>query len=61
MEVPDMRGKHKNHISGENHFRYNKDRIIASNGYVLVRVSKTHPLHNALVRIATRTENNLIL
>ena len=41
------RGKHNNHVRGERHHRWNHDRLIASNGYVLVRVPKDHHLHIA--------------
>lgn len=38
------RGKHGNHARGSNQGRWNNGRIIASNGYVKVRVGLGHPL-----------------
>ena len=42
--LPDLRGKHKNHSRGSNHHRWNHDRIINKDGYVMIRVGKTHPM-----------------
>jgi hypothetical protein len=39
-----MRGKHGHNPRGTTHPRWNKGRIIASNGYAKVRVGKAHPL-----------------
>jgi hypothetical protein len=36
----DMRGRHGNHARGEANGRWNHGRLIASNGYVIVRVSE---------------------
>jgi hypothetical protein len=38
------RGKHGNHVRGPNSPRWNKEKMIASNGYVKLRVGKDHPL-----------------
>lgn len=43
-EVPDNRGKHGNHAKGSKHYRWNNGRLITPDGYVLVRVGKSHPL-----------------
>lgn len=40
----DMRGKHNNHVRGENSPRWNSQNVISSHGYVKVRVGKQHPL-----------------
>lgn len=40
----DMRGKHGNHVSGRDHPRWNDSQILSSDGYVKVRVGKSHPL-----------------
>lgn len=40
----DMRGRHGNHARGPAHPRWKGGRIVASNGYVKVRVGKEHPL-----------------
>lgn len=42
--APDQRGRQGNSPRGEQHYRWN-DRLISSQGYVLVRVPKDHPLH----------------
>ena len=34
----DMRGRHANHVRGEQHYRWNAGRLLTSHGYVLVRV-----------------------
>lgn len=38
------RGRHGNHVRGSNHPRWNHGRIISSEGYVMIRVGKEHPL-----------------
>lgn len=38
----DMRGRHGNHAAGSSNGRFNPGRLITSQGYVLVRVSKEH-------------------
>ena len=50
LELPDNRGKHKNHTKGENHPRKAKfgARHISSHGYVRVYVGKEHPLANTI-------------
>jgi hypothetical protein len=40
----DMRGRHGNHARGSKSHRWNEGRLIATNGYVLIRVGKNHPL-----------------
>jgi hypothetical protein len=40
----DMRGRHGNHARGEKHPRWNDGRLLSSDGYVLVRVGKDHPM-----------------
>lgn len=47
MDVPDGRGKHGKHNTGRDHARWNDGRILSSQGYVLVRVGKSHPLAHA--------------
>lgn len=42
--VGDQRGRHKNHINGPNHPKWNDDRLLSDHGYVKVRVGKDHPL-----------------
>ncbi len=37
------RGKHGNHARGPDNARWNKDKLITSHGYVLVRVPPDHP------------------
>jgi hypothetical protein len=39
-----MRGKHGKHIKGPAHPRWSEEKMIADNGYVKIRVGKTHPL-----------------
>lgn len=39
-----MRGKHNNHAKSENCGRWNNNKIISTDGYVKIRVGKTHPL-----------------
>ncbi len=43
-EYPVARGKHSNHIKASNHYRWNKDKVVATSGYVKIRVGRTHPL-----------------
>jgi len=43
-ELPDNRGKHGNHTKGSSHPRWNNGRLITPDGYVLVRVGRSHPL-----------------
>ena len=43
----DGRGKHKNHARGKNAGRWNPGKLYTSDGYILVRVPKSHPLHIA--------------
>lgn len=40
----DLRGKHHNHAKGPDAPRWSNEKMIASNGYVKLRVGKTHPL-----------------
>jgi len=42
-ELPDLRGKHKNHVRGPSHHKWNET-LIDEKGYKLVRVGLTHPL-----------------
>jgi hypothetical protein len=39
----DMRGRHGNHAHGERNGRFNAGRLLTSQGYVLVRVTRDHP------------------
>jgi hypothetical protein len=41
-----MKGKHNSHIKGKNHYRWNGD-LKTSNGYILIRVGKNHPLSDS--------------
>ena len=43
----DGRGKHGKHARGEQCGRWNNGKLYTSDGYVLVRVPKDHPLHVA--------------
>lgn len=43
----DQRGTHKNHARGSACHRWNEGRMVASTGYVKVRVGKSHPLADA--------------
>jgi len=43
-DLPDNRGRHGNHARGSHHPRWNHGRLVASDGYVLLRVGRTHPL-----------------
>lgn len=43
-DIPDMRGKHKNHVNGSKHYKWNHAKIISSEGYVKIRVGVEHPL-----------------
>lgn len=38
------RGNHTNHVRGSAHPRWNKDRLLSTEGYVKVRVGVGHPL-----------------
>lgn len=40
----DMRGRHGNHASGTRNGRWNKGRLISSQGYAMVRVGNDHPI-----------------
>jgi hypothetical protein len=42
----DGRGKHANHVKGTKHYRWN-NKLIDEQGYVLIRVGKSHPLADA--------------
>lgn len=39
----DMRGRHGNHARGRHNGRWNDGRLITSQGYIAVRVSRDHP------------------
>ena len=39
-----LRGKHNNHVRGEQHYRWNHGRMLSDHGYVKVRVGVGHPL-----------------
>jgi len=43
-QLPDGRGKHKNHVKGGCHPRWNDGRMLSEDGYVKVRVGVDHPL-----------------
>lgn len=43
-ELPDNRGKHRNHRRGSQHPRWNAEAIISEHGYRKVRVGVDHPL-----------------
>lgn len=45
--APDRRGKHGNHVSGSKHPRWNDERILTPQGYVLIRVGRSHPMADA--------------
>lgn len=45
-EIPETRGRHNNHAKGPSHYRWNKGKLMDSEGYPLVRVGKEHPLAN---------------
>jgi hypothetical protein len=38
------KGKHSNHARGSSHPRWNKEKIISSDGYTKIRVGVSHPL-----------------
>lgn len=38
------KGKHNNHKKGASHYRWNKGKILSTEGYVKIRVGKKHPL-----------------
>jgi len=40
----DGRGKHRNHIKGSKHHRWNASRMLSEHGYVKVRVGQAHPV-----------------
>jgi len=42
-ELPDNRGKHGNHIRGNQHHKWSPS-LKTSHGYTLIRVGKSHPL-----------------
>ena len=42
--LPDGRGFHGNHVGGSQHPRWNTQRMINKDGYVLIRVGRQHPL-----------------
>lgn len=44
MDVPDNRGRHKNHAKGSRHHKWNNGRLIDHQGYTLIRVGTSHPL-----------------
>jgi len=39
----DLRGRHKHHPRGSNSYLWNDGRLLSRDGYVLLRVGKTHP------------------
>ena len=41
-DLPDMRGRHKNHAKSEDHPKWNRGRLFDQHGYPLIRVGK-HP------------------
>lgn len=41
-DVGDMRGRHGNHAAGERNGKFNRGRLLTSQGYVLLRVSKDY-------------------
>lgn len=43
-KLPDTRGRHGNHARGRNAARWNRGRMISSDGYILIRAGKIHPL-----------------
>lgn len=45
--APDQRGRQNKHVRGEQHYRWNSSRLVTSQGYILVRVPKDHPMHIA--------------
>jgi len=44
MDVRDTRGRHGNHASGDAHYRWNDGRMLSQEGYVKIRVGRSHPL-----------------
>ena len=38
------KGKHSGHKRGKDHYRWNEGRMVASSGYVKLRVGRDHPL-----------------
>lgn len=43
-EIPDNRGKHKNHARSLNQHKWNSKRLFDQNGYPLIRAGLNHPL-----------------
>ena len=43
-QLPDGRGRHGHHVRGETHPRWNATKILTKQGYVKLRVGRTHPL-----------------
>lgn len=43
-ELPDGRGKHRNHVKGSDHYRWNSGRLMTSDGYGLIRIGRQHPM-----------------
>ena len=43
-ELPDMRGKHGNHVRGQAHPRWQDGTAKSEHGYIRVNVGKSHPL-----------------
>lgn len=43
-KLPDNRGKHGGHKSGNNHPRWNGGHAVSSHGYNKIRVGKDHPI-----------------
>lgn len=44
LDLPDGRGKHSNHVSSKDHYRWNDAQIISNGGYTKTRVGVSHPL-----------------
>jgi len=38
------RGKHSSHSRGSNHYRWNEKQMLSDQGYVKIRVGRSHPL-----------------
>ena len=43
-QFTDNRGRHKSHKHSRQHYRWNNEKIISSDGYIKVRVGREHPL-----------------
>ena len=43
-DLIDNRGKHNNHVSSSDHYRWNKKKIESQHGYIKIRVGVEHPL-----------------